>query len=95
MSLPEIEKYIAKQYKSIPENIANTTLNYLVERLNIKNEFLRVGGRMLYYLVKKYTTQVFTMGNLELERCDPLYCDFDKRPGLECIEDGDWVLKTL
>jgi len=53
---PEIEKYLTYNYKSIAEENAYHTLNYLREKLNLKNEYLKgwrdglIAGREIYYV---------------------------------------------
>jgi hypothetical protein len=91
---PEIEKYMSYTYKTIAEETAYHALNYLKEKLNLKNEFIKgwrdglIGGREIYYV---------GMVNNEptLERVNPMDCDFDKDPDLEFIEDGDWFVHRM
>jgi len=90
----EIEKYMKYNYKSIAEETGYHALNYLKEKLNLPNEFLKgwkdalVGGEEIYY--------VGTInGEPVLERVNPLHCDYDKDPDLEYIEDGDWFVRRM
>ena len=92
LSLKEIEDYVTKQYKSVPEKIADTTLKYLSEKLNIKQEFLRSWKDALITGEEIYYTGIHN-GDVIFERVNPLYCDFDKRPDLIFIEEGDWFLR--
>ena len=91
---PEIEKYMSHTYKTIAEETAYHALNYLTEKLNLKNEFIKgwrdglIGGRELYYVG-------IINGEPTLERVNPMNCDFDKDPDLEFVEDGDWFVRRM
>ena len=91
---PEIEKYLRYNYKSIAEETAFHSLNYLKEKLNLPNEFLKgwkdglIAGEELYYIG-------IINGEPHLERVNPLNCSYDKDPDLEFIEDGDWFLRSM
>jgi len=90
----EIEKYLKYSYKSIAEETGYHTLNYLKEKLNLTNEFLKgwkdglVGGEEIYYVGA-------INGEPSLERVNPMYCSYDKDPDLEFIEDGDWFVRRM
>jgi len=79
---PEIEKYMSYTYKTIAEETAYHALNYLKEKLNLKNEMIKgwrdglIGGREIYYVG-------VVNGEPTLERVNPMNCDFDKDPDLE------------
>jgi len=91
---PEIEKYMSYTYKTIAEETAYHSLNYLKEKLNLKNEFIKgwrdglIGGRELYYIG-------MINGEPTLERVNPMNCDYDKDPDLEFVEDGDWFVRKM
>jgi hypothetical protein len=88
---PQIQEYMNRSYKSIAEEQAHNTLAYLKEKLNLPNEFLRgwkdglIAGEEIYHVG-------ITNGEPSLKRTNPLYCDYDRNPDLECIEDGDWFI---
>ena len=88
---PQIQEYMNRSYKSIAEEQAYNTLAYLKEKLNLPNEFLKgwkdglIAGEEIYYVG-------ITNGEPSLKRVNPLYCDYDRNPDLECIEDGDWFV---
>jgi len=90
----QIEKYMKYNYKSISEETAFHSLNYLKEKLGIPNEFLKgwkdalIAGEEIYY------TGIVN-GEPFIERVNPLNCDYDKDPDLEFIEDGDWFLRRM
>jgi hypothetical protein len=88
---PQIQEYMNRSYKSIAEEQAYNTLAHLKEKLNLPNEFLKgwkdglIAGEEIYYVG-------ITNGEPTLKRTNPLYCDYDRNPDLECIEDGDWFV---
>jgi hypothetical protein len=90
----EIQKYMSYNYKTIAEETAYHTLNYLKEKLNLKNEFIKgwrdglIGGKEFYYVG-------MINGEPTLEQVNPMYCDWDKDPDLEFIEDGDWFVRRM
>ena len=90
----EIDKYLKYSYKSIAEETAYHSLNYLKEKLNLPNEFLKgwkdglVAGEEIYYVGS-------INGEPILERVNPLWCDYDKDPDLDFIEDGDWFVREM
>lgn len=95
MEPPQIQEYMSRSYKSIAEEQAYNSLSYLKEQLNLPNEFLKgwkdglIAGEEIYYVG-------VTNGEPNLKRINPIYCDYDRNPDLECIEDGDWfVYHTL
>lgn len=92
MSLKEIEEYVTKEYKSVPEKIADTTIRYLHEKLNLPNEFLRGWRDALTAGEEIYYTGIHN-GDVLFERVNPLYVDYDKRPDLIFVEEGDWFLR--
>lgn len=91
---PEIEKYLGYTYKTIAEETAYHALNYLKEKLNLRNEYLKgwrdalIGGKEIYYVG-------VLNGEPTLERVNPINCDYDKDPDLEFIEDGDWFVRRM
>jgi len=91
MQPPQIQEYMSRSYKSIAEEQAVNSLAYLKEKLNLPNEFLKgwkdglIAGEEIYYVG-------ITNGEPNLRRTNPLYCDYDRNPDLECIEDGDWFV---
>ena len=94
MEPPQIEEYMRKNYKTIAENQASQTINYLREKLNLRNEFLRgwkdglIAGEEIYYVG-------INNGEPVLWRQNPIDSDYDPNANLECIEDGDWFVKHV
>ena len=90
----EIQKYMNMTFKTVAEETAYNSLNYLKEKLNLTHEFVKgfkdalIGGEEVYYVG-------VVNGEPILERINPLYCDYDKDPNLDFIEDGDWFLRHM
>ena len=90
----EIEKYMKYNYKTISEETAFHSLNYLKEKLGLQNEFLKGWKDALISSEEIYYVGVVN-GEPSLERVNPVNCDYDKDPDLEYIEDGDWFLRRM
>jgi hypothetical protein len=90
----EIEKYLKYNYKTIAEETAYHALNYLRQKLNLDNEFLKgwrdglISTEEIYYVSS-------INGEPVLERVNPLNCDYDKDPDVDFIEDGDWFVRYM
>lgn len=90
----EIDKYLKYNYKTIAEETAYHALNYLRQKLNLDNEFLKgwrdglISTEEIYYVSS-------VNGEPLLERVNPLNCDYDKDPDIEFIEDGDWFVRYM
>lgn len=90
----EIEKYLRHSYKTVAESTAFHALNYLKEKLNLQNEFVKgwkdglIAGEEIYYIGSMN-------GEPYLERVNPMTGDYDKDPDLEFIEDGDWFVRRM
>ena len=90
----EIEKYMKYNFKTVSEEAAFHSLNYLKEKLGIQNEFLKgwkdalIAGEEIYYVGA-------VNGEPFIERVNPVNCDYDKNPDLEYVEDGDWFLRRM
>lgn len=89
-----IGKYMDKQYKDVVENTAYHTLQYLSEKLNINNEFIKgwkdglIAGTEVYY-VGVLNDEPY------MERVNPRSFDYDRSPDLEFIEDGAWCCRKM
>lgn len=90
----QIAKYMDKDYKDIVENTAYHSLTYLIEKLDLDNEFIKgwkdglISGREIYYI---------GVLNAEpyAERVNPIGFSYDKSPDLEFIEDGSWCCRKM
>lgn len=89
-----IAKYMDKDYKDIVENTAYHTLVYLIEKLDLDNEFIKgwkdglISGREIYY-VGVLNAEPYA------ERVNPICFSYDKSPDLEFIEDGAWCCRKM
>ncbi len=90
----EIEKYLKYNYKTIAEETAYHALNYLRQKLNLDNEFLKGWRDGLISTEEIYYVSTIN-GEPFLERVNPLNCDYDKDPDIEFIEDGDWFVRYM
>ena len=90
----QIAKYMDKDYKDIVENTAYHSLAYLIEKLDLDNEFIKgwkdglISGREIYY-VGVLNAEPYA------ERVNPICFSYDKSPDLEFIEDGSWCCRKM
>lgn len=90
----QIAKYMDKEYKDIVENTAHHSLNYLREKLNIDNEFIKgwkdalISAREIYY-VGVLNDEPY------MERVNPENFNYSKSPDLEFIEEGSWCCRKM
>lgn len=90
----QIAKYMDKEYKDIVENTAYHSLTYLIEKLDLDNEFIKgwkdglISGREIYY-VGVLNAEPYA------ERVNPICFSYDKSPDLEFIEDGSWCCRKM
>ena len=89
-----IGKYMDKQYKDVVENTAYHTLEYLKEKLNLNNEFIKGWKDALISGTEVYYTGILN-GEPYVERVNPMYFNYDKSPDLEFIEDGSWCCRKM
>ena len=89
-----IGKYMDKEYKDVVENTAYHTIEYLKEKLSLKNEFIKgwkdglISGHEVYY-VGVLNEEPYT------ERVNPMDFNYDQSPDLEFIEDGSWACRKM
>ena len=90
----QIAKYMQRDYKDVIENTAYHSLQYLKEKLNLDNEFIKgwkdglIAGEEVYYVGVQN-------GDPYSERVNPIEFSFDKSPDLEFIEDGSWCCRKM
>lgn len=90
----QIAKYMDKDYKDIVENTAYHSLTYLIEKLDLDNEFIKgwkdglISGREIYY-VGVLNAEPYA------ERVNPICFSYDKSPDLDFIEDGSWCCRKM
>ncbi len=92
--LEDIGKYMNYDYSDIAETTAYHTLQYLREKLDIKDKFVHgfkdglIGGIEVHYVG-------IVAGEPTLERVNPVEFSYDDRPDLKHIEDGDWASRRM
>jgi hypothetical protein len=92
--LADLQKYMKYSYKNIAEETAYNALNYLKEKLNITNEFIKgwkdalVAGEELYYIG-------ILNGEPTFERVNPIYSDYDRSPDIEFIDQSTWFRRQM
>ena len=92
--LADLQKYMKFSYKNIAEETAYNSLNYLKEKLNITNEFLKgwkdalIAGEEIYYVG-------ILNGEPTFERVNPLYADYDRGPDVEFIDQSRWFRRLM
>jgi hypothetical protein len=92
--LADLQKYMKYSYKNIAEETAYNALNYLKEKLNITNEFIKgwkdalIAGEELYYIG-------ILNGEPTFERVNPLYADYDRSPDVEFIDQSTWFRRQM
>lgn len=89
----EIKRYMEREHQDPAEVLSHQILEYLIERLNIKDVFNDgwkhglIAGIEIFYVGEGFKQPVFHVVN-------PLYFDYDKSPDLKYIEDGEWACAT-
>lgn len=92
--LGKLQSYMKFSYKNIAEDTAYNTLNYLKEKLNLTNEFLKgwkdslIAGEEIYYIG-------ILNGDPVLERVNPMYCDYDRSTDIEFIDQSSWFRRKM
>jgi hypothetical protein len=88
-----IQKYMKYEYKTTAEEVAENIINYLRERLNLSEEFLKawkdalISGEEIYYAS-------IVNGEPFLERINPLECEFDRDTYTNFIDEKEWFRRT-
>lgn len=90
----QIAKYMDKDYKDIVENTAYHSLTYLIEKLDLDNEFIKGWKDGLISGIEVYYVGVL---NAEpyAERVNPICFSYDESPDLDFIEDGSWCCRKM
>lgn len=92
LTLEEIQDYMERKYKTVAEDAASSSLEYMKYYLNTSHEFIKgwkdalIAGEEIYY------TGIVN-GDVYLERLNPIHCDYDRDEDTEFIEDRDWFLR--
>lgn len=92
--LAAIGDYMTRDYSDIAEQTAYHSLNYLMEKENIKFKFTEgFHDLMCASMEVFYTGQIG--GEPIIERINPLYFSFDYSPEVKYIEDGEWAVRRM
>lgn len=90
MEPPEaIKNQMAGNYKTLIEETANHLMNYLYHHLNLKFKFNKGFEHGLISGEEIYRVGIVN-GEPSLRAVNPLFCDFDRDPDLEWVEDCSW-----
>lgn len=90
MTPPEVKKYIERDHQDPAEALAKQILEYLIEKLNIKDVFNDgwkhglLSGLEIFFVGEGFKQPAFFAVN-------SLNFDYDKSPDLKFIEDGEWA----
>ena len=88
-SIQELEKWKNYSLQDIREVWANDLLKYLEYELDLHNEFQELWNHALISSVEIGYVGILN-GEPNVRTCNPMYCDFDRNPSNNTIEDGDW-----
>jgi len=92
--IEEINKYMERDYSDDAEMTAYHTLNYLMEKEEVKSKFTLGFHDLLCSSMEVYFTGQIN-GEPVLERVNPLYFSHDYSPEVRYIEDGDWAVRRM
>lgn len=93
-TLPQIAKWMQKDYKDIAETQAVHALRYLKSKLNLTHEFVKgwkdalIAGEEIYYVG-------INNGQPTVERVNPEYFDYERSLDLEFIHDASWCRRKM
>jgi hypothetical protein len=88
-----IQKYMRYTWKTVAEEVAENIINYLKERLNLSQEFLKAWKDALVCGEEIYYTSIVN-GEPFLERINPLECEFDRDTYTNFIDEKEWFRRT-
>jgi hypothetical protein len=88
-----IQKYMRYTWKTVAEEVAENIINYLKERLNLAEEFLKSWKDALICGEEIYYTSIVN-GEPFLERINPLECEFDRDTYTNFIDEKEWFRRT-
>jgi hypothetical protein len=92
--LKEIKRYIDNKYYDPAEQVANKVLKYLVEKLDIKTEFMKGWEDALVASDEIYYVGILN-GEPVLERVNPLFFGYDRDPDIKFIQHGEWACRHM
>lgn len=92
--IESIGKYMNYDYRDIAEKTAYHTLQYLNEKLDLRNKFVHGFKDGLIGNLEAHYVGVIN-GEPIAERVNPIELSYDDRPDLQFIEDGDWATRRM
>jgi hypothetical protein len=88
-----IQKYMRYNYKTIAEEVAENILNYLKEKLNLTEEFIKGWKDALSSSEEIYYGSIVN-GDPFLERVNPMECEYDRDGYTDFIDEKEWFKRT-
>ena len=87
-----VAKYMETSYQDSRAIVGQQVLNYLRDYLDLPDKLQQA---FFDWLVSGYVYSYkgVCMDEVEYDVVSPLNIDFSKSPGLEFVEDGDWVVR--
>lgn len=89
MTLAQIKEYMSTKYSTPEETLAKNTLNYLHEKLNLQNEYLKGFKDLLIAGTDPYFVGADN-GDPVARRVNPKYLTWDYSMDSDFIDESDW-----
>jgi hypothetical protein len=88
----QVAKYVESSWQDSRAIVGQQVLNYLRDNLDLPDKLQQA---FFDWLVSGYvyTYKGVCMDDVEYEVVSPLDIDYSKSPGIEFVEDGDWVVR--
>ena len=88
----QVAKYMETTWQDSRAIVGQQVLNYLRDNLDLPD---KLQGAFFDWLVSGYvyTYKGICMDEVEYDIVSPLDIDYSKSPGIEFVEDGDWVVR--
>lgn len=88
----QVAKYVETSWQDSRAIVGQQVLNYLRDNLDLPDKLQQA---FFDWLVSGYvyTYKGVCMDDVEYEVVSPLDIDYSKSPGVEFVEDGDWVVR--
>ena len=88
-----IQKYMRYSYKTVAEEVAENVLNYLKEKLNLTEEFIKGWKDALSSSEEIYFGSIVN-GEPFAERVNPMECEYDRDGYTDFIDEKEWFKRT-
>ncbi len=88
----QVAKYMETSYQDSRAIVGQQVLNYLRDSLDLPD---KLQSAFFDWLISgyAYTYKGVCMDEVEYDIVSPLDIDYSKSPGIEFVEDGDWVVR--